>query len=147
LWALKSRCRCLTHKAKQVNYLYFGCHVVDAGNSWVPHLRSITCNINLIKWAKGKKNSMPPAVVPMIWRGPISHLENCCLCLTKIERDSKKSTKIERDSKKSKVKIQYPKRSNCKESHGTRRRATYSSDTFLKKSRMNDNLHLLIPAT
>ena len=90
LWALKTRCRCLTHAAKQANYLYFGCHVVDAGNSWIPHLRSITCNINLIIWEKGKKNSMPPAV-PMIWRGPISHLENCCLCLTKIERNSKKS--------------------------------------------------------
>jgi len=30
------------------------------------------------------------AAFPMIWRGPISHLEDCCFCLTKIERDSKK---------------------------------------------------------
>jgi hypothetical protein len=43
------------------------------------------------------KNSMPPAF-PMIWRGPISPLEDCCFCLTKIERDSKKN----------KVKIQNP---------------------------------------
>jgi hypothetical protein len=40
---------------------------------------------------------MPPAV-PMIWRGPITHLEDWCFCLTKIERDSKKI----------KVKIQNP---------------------------------------
>jgi hypothetical protein len=70
--------------------------VADAVNSWVPQLCWITCNVTLIKWVEGKK-SMPSAV-PMIWRGPISHLEHCCFCLTKLERDSKKI----------KVKIQNP---------------------------------------
>jgi hypothetical protein len=108
--------------------------VADAGNSWVPQLRWITCNVNLIKWVKGK-NSMPPAV-PMIWRGPISHLEDCYFCLTKME-----------DSKKSEVKIQYPQRSNRKESCGTQEEQLIPKTRSLKKSRRNDHLHLLIPAT
>ena len=94
--ALKSRCICPTHTAKQASCLYFVCHVADAVNSWVPQLCWITCNVTLNKWVKWK-NSMPPAV-PMIWRGPITHLKDCSFCLTKIERDSKKI----------KVKIQNP---------------------------------------
>jgi len=82
--ALKSLCRCLTHVAKQADclYSYFGCHVADAGNIWVRQLRWITCYVILIKCMKGKTNSMPPAV-PMIWRVPVSHLEDCCFCLKK----------------------------------------------------------------
>jgi hypothetical protein len=111
--ALKIRCRCLTHKAKQADCLCFRCHVADADNSWLPHLRWITCYVNLIIWMKGKKNNMPPAVT-MIRSEPISHLEDCCFCLTKIEGDSKKN-KINSVSQ----------RSNCKEPCGTRRTATY----------------------
>jgi len=130
---LKSRCRCPTHTAKQADYLYFACHVADVGNSWVPQLRRITCNVNLIKWVKGK-NSMPPAV-PIIWRGPISHLEDCYFCLTKIE-----------DSKKSKVKIQYPSVPTAKNPvvHGEEQPILKTRS--LKKGRRIDKLHLPIQA-
>jgi hypothetical protein len=85
---------------------------------------------------KGKKNSMPPAV-PMIWREPICHLEDCCFCLTKIEGDSKKS----------KVKIQYISIPTAKNTVAHTEEQPIPKTRFLKKSRRNDKLHLLIPVT
>jgi hypothetical protein len=124
----------MSNTHKQADYLYFGCHVADAGNSWVPPLRWITCNVSLIKWVKGKKNSMPPVVL-MIWRGPISHLEDCCFCLRKIE-----------DSKKSKVKIQYPNVPTAKNSVAHREEQPIPKTRSFKKSHRNDKLHLPIQA-
>jgi hypothetical protein len=87
----------------------------------------------MIKWVKGK-NSMPPAV-PIIWRGTISHLEDCYFCLTKIE-----------DSKKSKVKIQYSSVPTAKnpEAHGEEQHI--SKTRSLKKCRRIDKLHLPVQA-
>ena len=109
--------------------------MADAGNSWVPQLRWITWHVSLIKWVKGKKNSMP-AAVPKIWRGPISHLEDCYFCLNKIV-----------DTKKSKVKIQYPGVTAAKEYCGTWEEQSIPKTRSLKKRGRNGKLHLPFQAT
>lgn len=94
---VKSQSRSITKSLKTAYYYYFGCHVGDQDKKWAPHVACITCYVNLIEWLKGKKKHVQFGV-PMVWREPTSHLEDCYFCLTKVEGFSKK--------KKSKIK--YP---------------------------------------
>lgn len=89
-YIIKSQSRSLTRTIKQAYYLYFGCHVGDQDKQWAPHVCCITCYVVLAEWVKGKKQSMPFAV-PMVWREPTNHCNDCYFCLTKTAGYSKKN--------------------------------------------------------
>lgn len=88
---VKSQSRSLSDKVKQAYFYYFGCHVGDQDKSWAPHVCCITCYSVLTKWVNGDKSRRMPFAVPMVWREPTSHAEDCYFCLTKIKGFSKKS--------------------------------------------------------
>lgn len=73
--------RPLTAVVKKAYELYFGVKVGDQDKPWAPHQCCNTCPVTLRKWINGKDVSMPFAV-PMVWREPKDHVNDCYFCLT-----------------------------------------------------------------
>lgn len=92
----KHRCA-FTPLIKTAYHLYFGCQIGEQDKKWSPHSCCIRCANNLRAWMNGTRKSMPFAI-PMIWREPKDHINDCYFCITKIKGFSAKS----------KHKIKYP---------------------------------------
>ena len=80
----------LSSKVKTGYKYYFGCKVGDQDKSWAPHICCTVCFSGLTQWLNGKRKAMPFAV-PMIWREPKNHIDDCYFCMTKIVGFSKKN--------------------------------------------------------
>lgn len=65
---------------KKAYHLYFGCKIGDQDKDWAPHVCCRTCAVNLSQWLNGKRKAMPFAV-PMIWREPSNHVDDCYFCM------------------------------------------------------------------
>ena len=87
----------VTALVKKAYHLYFGCKLGDQDKVWAPNICCNTCSRTLTGWVKGSRKSMTFAV-PMIWREPQNHLNDCYYCMTEIKGFSSKS----------KHRIQYP---------------------------------------
>jgi len=72
--------RVITLTVKKVYEFYFGCKIGDQDKAWAPHICCTTCTRNLTKWLKGEKEAMPFAV-PMVWREPSNHANDCYFCM------------------------------------------------------------------
>ena len=59
---------------------YFGMSVGDQDKSWAPHICCNACSVTLREWMRKKKRSMAFAV-PMVWREPTNHTDDCYFCL------------------------------------------------------------------
>jgi len=68
---------------------YFHCKIGDQDKSWAPHFACKPCVENLRSWSNGSRQSMPFAI-PMIWREPVNHVDDCYFCLTNITGMTKK---------------------------------------------------------
>src|SRR5215470_1287932 len=80
-----------TAKTMKIAYkYYFGCQVGDQDKCWAPHICCTVCNSTLAKWLNGTRKSLPFAV-PMVWREPKNHVDDCYFCLTNISGFSKKN--------------------------------------------------------
>jgi len=77
-------------KMKAAYFHYFGCKVGDQEQSWAPHICCTSCHTALNQWLVGKRASMPFAV-PMIWREPQNHHDDCYFCCTNIAGFNKKN--------------------------------------------------------
>ncbi|KAJ8729128.1 hypothetical protein PYW08_000709 [Mythimna loreyi] len=74
--------RCsITQRLETAYFHYFGIKIKNQDKSWVPHFSCTTCSTNLIKWLNKKKRSLPFGV-PMVWREPTNHANDCYFCLT-----------------------------------------------------------------
>lgn len=93
----KQQRRTITTNLKKIYNLYFGCHLGDQDKAWAPHQICSACSNGLRDWVNKKKASMPFAI-PMIWREPRDHNEDCYFC----------SVNITGFSTKNKNKIVYP---------------------------------------
>ena len=80
-YVLKSQDRPITENVKKAYFLYFGCKVGDQDKNWAPHICCVSCYVTLIQWVRGNRSSMPFAV-PMVWREPTNHFNDCYICLT-----------------------------------------------------------------
>lgn len=69
----------LTPLIRKAYELYFDCKVGDQDKSWAPHMCCFNCDTKLRNWMNGKKRSMGFAV-PMIWREPKNHIDDCYFC-------------------------------------------------------------------
>ena len=69
--------------AKKAYLGYFGIALGDQDRSWAPHIACKTCIEQLRHWTTGRRKSMKFGI-PMIWREPIYHLNDCYFCTTNI---------------------------------------------------------------
>lgn len=75
-----SQKKAITPFVKKAYQLYFGCKIGDQDKAWAPHICCSTCTRHLTKWLKGEKVAMPFAV-PMVWREPRNHTDDCYFCM------------------------------------------------------------------
>jgi hypothetical protein len=75
-----SQRRTITSDICKIYWAYFGCHLGDQDKKWAPHIICTSCSCGLRDWLNRKKSAMPFAV-PMIWREPKNHHDNCYFCI------------------------------------------------------------------
>ena len=93
----KQQCRNITKCIQLAYKYYFDCKLGGQDKEWAPHVCCASCNSMLSAWMNGKKKAMPFSV-PMIWREPKNHFNDCYFCMTNIVGFTKKN----------KSKITYP---------------------------------------
>jgi hypothetical protein len=64
----------------------------DQGKSWAPHKVCSVYVEELRQWSKGKKKSFPFGV-PMIWREPRNHSDDCYFCPCNVKGYNSKNRK------------------------------------------------------
>ena len=69
---------------KRVYFTYFGVRVGDQDKQWAPHIACKTCVEHLHQWINGKRRSLQ-FDVPMIWREPKNHHDDCYFCMINIK--------------------------------------------------------------
>ena len=85
--------RAITPLLRTAYFSYFGCKIGDHDKAWAPHICCKACYNGLTAWFSGKKASLSFAV-PMVWREPRSHADDCYFCLTDITGFNASSRKI-----------------------------------------------------
>lgn len=85
-------CGCFTTLKQRTNiskfvekayHAYFGIKLGDQDKSWAPHSVCRSCTENLRNWTKGKRSNLTFGI-PMVWREPQNHIDDCYFCLTNI---------------------------------------------------------------
>lgn len=82
----------ITSFVKQAYHAYFGIKLGDQDKLWAPHTVCSICVEELRQWTKGKKKALPFGV-PMVWREPKNHSDDCYFCSCKIQGYNKKNQK------------------------------------------------------
>ena len=77
--------RNITEFIENVYNAYFQFPLGHKDKDWAPHSVCNSCNSHLTDWFHGKRPSGLKFGVPMIWREPSNHLEDCYFCLSKIK--------------------------------------------------------------
>ena len=77
---------------KRIYLAYFGVPLGDQDKSWAPHQVCTTCVETLRSWSQGK-NAKLKFGVPMVWREPKNHVDDCYFCLVNVKRYNKKNRK------------------------------------------------------
>ena len=75
--------RTITSLFRTAYFHYFDCKIGNQDKSWAPHICCKPCYNGLIAWFNGKKAAFNFAV-PMVWREPRNHADDCYFCLTNI---------------------------------------------------------------
>lgn len=75
-----SQKRSITPLIKKAYQLYFGYQIGDQDKQWAPHICCNACASSLRNWLNRKKRSMRFAV-PMVWREPTNHVNDCYFCM------------------------------------------------------------------
>jgi hypothetical protein len=73
---IKKHQRNITCFIRKVYYAYFGVKLGDQDKSWAPHTVCCVCVEDLRKWSTGK-NKVFRFGVPMVWREPKNHSDDC----------------------------------------------------------------------
>ena len=68
---------------KRVYEAYFGMKLGDQDKEWAPHKVCRNCTDILCLWTQGKVKAMQFGV-PMVWRSPKNHHDNCYFCMVNI---------------------------------------------------------------
>ena len=64
-------------------YSYFRMKLGDQDKPWAPHIVCQRCKNDMFKWSKNQKKSLRFGI-PMIWREPTNHSEDCYFCLVDV---------------------------------------------------------------
>lgn len=96
-FCISSQRRDISENTKTYYELYFGRVIQNPDENWVPDIACKSCEVNLSLWWNGTRAQMPFAV-PMIWKKPRNHRNDCYFCMTNVVGFSAKN----------KHKINYP---------------------------------------
>ena len=80
----------ITNFVRRAYLAYFGMKLGDQDKSWAPHSVCRTCVENLRQWTKGKRKCLSFGI-PMVWREPKNHFDDCYFCLVNISGFSAKT--------------------------------------------------------
>ena len=75
---------------KRANKAYFQVPLGDQKKNWAPHVVCHNCEEMLRDWRKGKRKGLPFGV-PMVWREPKDHLNDCYFCMVNLKGIEKKN--------------------------------------------------------
>lgn len=78
-FTLSAQRRPITEDLKKMYLLYFGCPLGDQDKPWAPHIICTGCSSGLRNWLNRRRTSMPFAI-PMLWREPRDHINDCYFC-------------------------------------------------------------------
>lgn len=73
----------MTDSLKNAYLHYFGFAVGDTEKPWVPKLFCNACRTKLYKWSMGDKIYFLYSM-PMLWKEPQNHIDDCYFCLAKV---------------------------------------------------------------
>jgi hypothetical protein len=85
--------RNITSFIRKVYYAYFDVKLGDQDKSWAPDKLCYVCVEVLREWSKGKKKAFRFGV-PVLWREPENHSDDCCFCCCDVESYNSKNKKI-----------------------------------------------------
>ena len=89
-FTLETQRRNITDFVKRVYLAYFKVPLGDQDKRWAPHKVCKTCVETLRSWSQGK-NAKLKFGVPMVWREPSNHLDDCYFCLVNVKGLNKKN--------------------------------------------------------
>ncbi|GFS88590.1 uncharacterized protein TNCV_1461931 [Trichonephila clavipes] len=89
---VKKQQRNVSNFVQKVYFAYFGIKLGDQDKSWAPHVVCSVCVEELRQWFQGKKKSFR-FVVPMIWREPKNHSDDCYFCSCSVQDFNLKNRK------------------------------------------------------
>lgn len=96
-FTLPKQSKKITDLIKKLYHMYFIMPLGDQDKYWAPHIVCNTCQTNLSQWSKGKRKSVGFGI-PMVWREPQNHVNDCYFCLVNTKGHNAKT----------KHSIQYP---------------------------------------
>lgn len=82
----------ITDFVKKAYHAYFKMKLGDQDKAWAPKTVCRYCVERLRLWIQGKKPCMPFAI-PMVWREPKDHLNDCYFCLVNVQGRNSKNKK------------------------------------------------------
>ena len=83
---------CVTEFIQKAYHAYFGVRLGDQDKPWAPHVVCKTCVEHLRQWTQSSQKALKFGI-PMIWREPKSHSDNCYFCAINLTRINKKKCK------------------------------------------------------
>jgi hypothetical protein len=92
LW-LKKHQQNITGFIRKVYYAYIGVKLEVQDKSWAPHKVCYVCVVDLRKWSKWKKKTFRFGV-PVIWREPKNHSDDCYFCCWDVKGYSSKNKNL-----------------------------------------------------
>ena len=82
----------VTDFVQQAYLAYFDCRLGDQDKEWAPHIVCKCCTEHLREWTKGKRKGLSFGV-PMIWREPQNHFDDCYFCAINLKGINRKNRK------------------------------------------------------
>lgn len=74
----------ITVFVKKAYFAYFKVKLGDQDKSWAPHIVCKTCVEHLRQWTCGKRKCLKFGI-PMVWREPKNHYDDCYFCVVNIK--------------------------------------------------------------
>jgi hypothetical protein len=91
-FVIKKQRRNIQDFEKKAYYAHFGMKLGDKDKSWAPHKVCCICVEELRQWTQGMKKSLPFGI-PMIWREPGNHSDDCYFCSCNVQGYTSKNKK------------------------------------------------------
>lgn len=91
-YVVKKQQRNISDFVKKVYFDYFGMNLGNQDKPWAPHKVCSICVEELRQWSQGKKQSFRFGI-PMVWREPKNHSDDCYFCSCKVKGFNLKNKK------------------------------------------------------